>query len=336
MSATVKLSSAKLHECFQCLSLVAAKGSQLTPVSLSLKKDILTMTCLQGCVIQYSLNVESTGNEEFVFMFYDVTPIIPLTGDAEIEIDNYEVQVKGDSFKCAFPRGYGEPETYDFSQCSYTAIEHKDFSTGLKTILGMNLDKFYGQAVPVNIYGDIAVIKHACCYVQARAWGLPFTAQLDPDHVKMLIKFQPLEVSTSIADTIVFRRKNSIMQLPCRYEIPKNNFTEFLKGMESKCRVTLGGLHDRVREAAKVSNKSKCEILGTRAGLQVTITIENASSSLSVGDMNGDIQFVCMFHIQVFLAILKALGSGEIEILTGGDLVCLRTQTLIVLIRVEY
>lgn len=336
MLKSVTLPAKDLKDCFTSLSLVAAKGSQLTPVSLILDKNILKFNCLQGCVVQCHMPILNDEQVYVVIMYYDVTPIIPTDGEVTLSISSYDVSIEGVGFNCSFPLGYGSVEDYDFSTCVYEQISNKEYASGLRTLQGMNLDKIYGKAVPFSIYEGVSVIKHPCCYVQARTPGLPFVAQLDQEHIKMLTRFAPWEVSMSMKDTIVFRRKNAILQVPCRMDIPSNDFTSFLQDMQSKCVVVLGGLADKLRDASKVSTKSKCTVTGTKTGLQITTTIENASSSISVGDISGETEFMFSFPTQVLLTFFKAIGSGKVEILTGGDLICLRTQSLIILVRVDY
>lgn len=336
MSAKLKLQAKDLKQCFSSLSLIAAKGSQLTPVSLKLANNKLTFTCLQGCVVQSTLEVNCGDSLDIVFMYYDVTPVLPSVDEVYLEIDNDHLSVSGPTFSCAFPNGYGDPVTYDFSDCSYTKFGDSSYLDGLKTVMGMGLDKLYGKTVPLSVYGDVTVLKHACCYVQTRTIGLPFTAQIEAEHAKIITKLLPWEVSTSQKDTLVFRKQNTILQIPCRYGIPANNFTEFLKDMRPKCRVTLGSFYLRLRDMSKVSTKTKCSLVGYKEGLSITLTVENANSSIIIGKEADDIQFVFDFPIQVLLTFIKALGSGVVEILTGGDLICFRTQSLIILVRVEY
>ena len=120
MSAKLKLQAKDLKQCFSSLSLIAAKGSQLTPVSVKLANNKLTFTCLQGCVVQSTLEVNCGDSLDIVFMYYDVTPVLPSVDEVYLEIDNDHLSVSGPTFSCAFPNGYGDPVTYDFSDCSYT------------------------------------------------------------------------------------------------------------------------------------------------------------------------------------------------------------------------
>lgn len=336
MSARIELKAKDLKQCFSSISLIAAKGSQLTPVSLKLADNKLTFTCLQGCIVQTSVEVSSNEEINMVFMFYDVTPILPSIDSVYLEIEAEQLSVSGPTFSCAFPTGYGDPVHFDFSNCTYTKFGDTSYLDGLKTVMGMGLDKLYGKDAPLSVYGDVTVLKHACCYVQTRTIGLPFTAQVEAEHAKIITRLLPWEVSTSQQDTLIFRKQNTILQIPCRYGIPSNNFTEFLKGMEPKCKITLGSSFLRLRDMSKVSTKTKCNLIGYKEGLSITLSVENANSSIIIGKSEGDIQFVFDFPIQVILTFIKALGSGVVEILTGGDLICFRTQSLIILVRVEY
>lgn len=336
MSARIELNAKDLKQCFNSISLIAAKGSQLTPVSLKLADNKLIFTCLQGCVVQTYIEVPYDEKIEMVFMYYDVTPILPSIDSVFLEIESEQLTISGPTFSCAFPMGFGDATCYDFSDCTYTKFGDVKYLDGLKTVMGMGLDKLYGKDVPLSVYGDVTVLKHACCYVQTRTIGLPFTAQIEAVHAKILTKLLPWEVSTSQQDTLVFRKQNTILQIPCRYGIPGNNFTEFLKGMVPKCKITLGSSFLRLRDMSKVSTKTKCSLIGYKEGLSVTLSVENANSSIIIGKDDGDIQFVFDLPIQVILTFIKALGSGVVEILTGGDLICFRTQSLIILVRVEY
>lgn len=336
MSTVLTLPAKELKECFSALSLIAAKGSQLTPVSLILKDQKLSFVCLQGCIVQGSIAVASNEIANAVFMYYDVTPIMPPSGNVDVALYDYGVTVAGESFTCSFPTGYSDVTEFEFSDHKFTKIENNAYIDSFRVMLGMNLDKLYSKPVPVTVFGNVAVVKHSCCYVQTRMYNLPYKAQIDAEHVKMIMKFKPWEVSASSPNTLVFRKGNIVLQIPCRTGIGENDFPEFLKDMKTVCMVNAGGLYEKVNYTAKVSSKSKCTILTTARGIKISVNIDNASSSISNGDMSGDITFTTFFPISTLLAFLRAIGDDTMEILTGGELLCLRTQNLIILVRVEY
>ncbi len=336
MSTVVSLSARDLKSCFSAISLVAMKGSQLTPVSLILKNNKLQFICLQGCVAQCSILVASDEIANLVFMYYDVTPIIPPSGDVDVTLSSNGVSIEGEGFSCTFPKGYSDVTEFDFSNCKFTPIESDAYMDAMKNMMGMSLDKLYGTSVPVDAYQTVSVMKYPCCYVQTRTHGFPVTAQIDPEHMKMLIRFAPKEVSESIKDTLVFRKGTAMLQVPCRTDIPENDFLQYLSGLSAICRIDATGLYDKVKNASRLSNKSRCRIFVYKAGFKVVMTIGEATSSVSVGESADDLPFTAVFPIQVLLAFLRAIGNQTMEILAGGELLCLRTQSLIILVRVEY
>lgn len=336
MSTVVTLPAKELRDVFSTISLVVAKGSQLTPVSLELKDNKLSFVCLQGCVVQGSVAVASNEIAALVFMYYDVTPIMPPSGNVDVALFEYGVEVTGDDFSCAFPIGYSEVTEYDFSECKFTKIENDAYINSLRTVLGMNLDKLYGKPVPFSIYGAVAVVKHPCCYVQTRMYNVPFQAQIDPEHIKMIIRFKPWEVSTTIPDTLVFRKGSHTLQIPCRSRMGENDFVSFLKGLKSIGVMSATGLYDRVNYSSRVSTKSRCRLEITGGGIKISTTIDNATSTVSSGDVSTEILYTATFPISTLLAFLRAIGDDKMEILAGGELLCLRTQNLIILVRVEY
>lgn len=336
MSTTITVPSRDLRDCFSTLALIAHKGSQLTPASLILQNGKLTFICLQGCVVQSSLSVPCDEIANLVFMFHDVTPIMPPSGNVDVALFDYGVVVTGEDFSCQFPLGYSDVTEYDFSECRFTQIENNAYLDNLRIILAMNLDKLYGKPVPFTLFENVAVVKHSCCYIQTRTYGIPFQAQIDPEHIKMLIRLKPYEVSDTIPDTLVFRKGSNVLQIPCRSRVDENDFMLYMEQLKVVGTVSASKLYERVNYSSKIGSKSRCRIHVTESGIKITTNSDNASSSVSNGDMSKEITFTAMFPIPVLLAFFRAIGDSQMEILAGGELFCLRTQNLIILVRVEY
>ena len=107
-----------------------------------------------------------------------------------------------------------------------------------------------------------------------------------------------------------------------------------LSSMQKPVDLYLSKYVDSVKGLAKLSNKAICNLIVFENGLQTTIDEAGANMSVMCGE-RGNVVGTAQMPINAWINFLRALGSEHIQLLVGGDLLCLRNQFLIILTHVR-
>lgn len=329
MSAVIRLKAKELQEVLGGISPLIPSGSTEVPIGLHLKDDELIIVCLQGCVYQSVLNViESDATvADCTFLYHNMEVLLNHGSEVNLEITPVSVKIEGDDFSASFPLAYSTCDVQTLKDVSFQPIAGTQYLDGLRSLTNANLATLLKISSPIIVEGEIALQKFPNVWIQARTMGLPICAVLDIDHVKLILRFRPKEVSTDITGTLVFRNNKSILQLPCKVNNSKDKLVSLLEDMSTQVMLSLGNYADRLRIASKTESKAHCKVTLFEHGIQTTIAHNNTEIALSAGDKNGAVLGVFSLPLQMWLTFLKVLNSEEIQILIGGSKVCLRTTT---------
>lgn len=335
MSTVVSVRAYKFRKCLQYLSPIFPKGTTEIPLGINLSKGKLTLTCTTGCVFQAVLDVDSQDTATATVIYYStIGSFLPGEENIDIEFLPTGIQLSGDNFEVTLPMGYSTVLPYDFGKHYFKDIESLIYKDNMTTLLGMNLDKLYSKPRPIAIYQDVAVLKYPNTWVQIRTTGLSFVGSLDPEHVRMLCKFEPTRLSADEGNTLILQNDFATLRLPCRTDIEENNFVSLLKDMDKTLMLSFDGYLEKLRNASKIDSKSMCKLTIYEEGVKTTISVASTSMAVKAGKTDGDVLSVVHLPLQVWLAFIKALGNGVVQILVGGDKLCLRNQSLVILTRV--
>ena len=334
MSSVVTLDAYALYSTLNTLTPIMPKGSSCMPLGLHMQKGILTIVCIQGVVYQAKLEVNdelAVGNA--TIMYHDISSIIPKVGELSLEFTQSGVTISCDEFEASFSMGYSAVEEQDFSTAQFSPIKSSSYVEGLRRILNMNLEKLYNTIAPIAIHSEISLQRFQNVWVQVRSIGLSFDALLDSEHVKLLTKFVPKEVCTSVTGTLIFRNSKGILQVPCSNDNESGQITDLMKDLGEPVTVNVSSYLERVRQASKVNPKSHCKITLYKEGVKTTVSHENTNISLVAGKASNEVLAVTQMPMQVWLTFLRGLDSDVIQVLAGGGKICLRTQSTIIIAR---
>lgn len=336
MFTVVSVDAYKLRKCLQYLAPMFPKGTTEITIGLNLSKGKLTLTCTTGCVLQAIFDVDSQDTATATVIYYTtIGSFLPGEKNINIEFLPTGVILSGDGFEVTLPMGYSTVTTYDFGDVkNVKEITTKAYQENLNTLLSMNLDKLYSKVKPVTIYENLAVIKYPNTWVQTRSTGLSFVGSLDPDHVKLLCKFEPKRLSAADANSLWLQNDVATLRLPCNTNCEENNFASMLDKLGEPVTVSITGFVEKLRNAAKCDPKGSTKIALYPEGFKASLGAGNVSMSIKVGDCSDSVIAVMHIPTQMLLAFTKAMGSGTVQILYGGDLLCLRNQSMVILTRV--
>ena len=340
MSTSVSVSSNELANCFSELALLIPKGSKDLPVGVDLQAGYLSFYYNSGCVYLKRLEVDSTETEHCTMLFYDVSELIIATSKEEVLLtfENDGLHLSNSVADVTFQRGYSTVQYPEFPNSGYRAMLENGWNDNLKAVINMGLDKIYMKSAPITIGADTSVLKYPNTWVRCRTYSLDFKRVIDVDHIRLIVKFNPKEYQLLGTDAIVFRRKESYLMLPCK---PANDlqdtdefFTETLSKLSKPVTVNIAHHVNAVRKLSKICSRPTCNIVVYEEGFKTTIQETGAEMSVSCGKV-GRVIGTAQLPVSTWLVFLRALGTENIQLLVGGEILCLRNQSLIILTHVR-
>lgn len=335
MSARCLVRANDLSSCFHDINPLIPKGAKDMAVLFELKGSTLTIAHTTGCVYKSELAVSNPENsiETAIVMYKNLSDFIPNNGEIDIEIEAFGITLSDEDFTIQLPRGYSEIHLPDFPDVSYTTIETNTFTQGLLDLLNLGLANLYSVDKPIHVYGDISVLKYPNMQAQARTQGLPFKGLITPEHAKLLARFHPQEFYTDGTETLYMRKQGAYLVLPIQPLIEDNNFLNLMSRVDNPVTLSFDKYVDQVRSMAKLGKKLVCTITIYSDGILTKASADNVSIEAKTNVIGGEVLKVVQLPIDLWLALLKVVGNGKAQILYGEDCICLRTYSIILLVR---
>lgn len=336
MSTIVTIHAHDLLDVCSTLKNLVPSGSLEIPLGIKVVNGEMYFTCTTGVNYQTILKCdEDDVNLTANVLYYDISMLIPSSGLVSLEFLSHGVNIIGDGFLVEFNNSYSIVEDPEFPDVTYRASNPTLYSEGLKNLLNMGLNKLYSLQTPIVLLNDIALQMFPNTWVQVRVSSLNLQAILDYDHAKLLLKFSPTQVAMcSENNTVLLKNGNGVLQIPYKPVTDATNITALLEDLNTSCKFSIEHYLDKLRNVSKLNPKSSCKLAVFETGIKTTIKHNSSSVEVATGDITGSCLKVVHLPIQLWLTLLRGLGSSYIEILTGGDKLCLRTQATVIVTRV--
>jgi len=335
MSSVVRLKASNLRKVLTTIKPLFPKSTTEIPLGLQMSNGKLNIVCLQGLVFQSTIPVDDVlALNTATILYHDISTLLPSEGDIDIEFTPTHIYVYAKDFDVKFPVGYSVVEEQDFSKLAFSSINNSGFVEGFSRLLNMNLEKLMNQVSPIVVRNGLALQRFHNIWVQVRTTGLTFNAVLSTDHIKLLNKFVPSEVCTSIPGTLVFRNSTGILQLPCKPDNDTSKVTELMNDLGEPVNLHIRSYLERVKQIAKLDTKAHCNITLYKEGLKTTVSNNQVELSVKLGNTEHDVLQVCKLPIQLWITLLRGLDADIIQVLIGGGKICLRTGSTVILARV--
>lgn len=334
MSAGVIASGYELRKVFNDISPLFPTGTHVIPVLFRVHGSYLDIACTTGCVYRSSIPVNNPENVswELTALYKSLVDFVK-DGQIELKAETFGLLVKGSGFEIQLGLAYSTITWPDIPDVDFVEVNSTGYISGLRTLLNLGLDKIYAAEKPIHLYGSVAVIKYPNMQAQARTIGLDLVAVMVPEHVRMLIRFQPDHYYTNGVDSVILRRKDTFVILPMDVKREENLFIEFLNGMSEPITLSLDGLIDKLRNMSKLNPRGRCKLVLKESGLDITLSSENTYITTKLGDDQSKVLTALYLPMSVLLAMVKVTDGGKAQFLYKGDLLCLRTQSLIIVVR---
>lgn len=334
-SGTIVVPAVRFLDYISYLTPLFPKGSSTVPIGIDVTGNILTLTCTQGCYFQSTIEISNADNivKTATVLYCNVTEFVPSVGELYLEFLPFGLKVSGSGFDVVFPHAYSLINKVKFPDVDYETIPTTGYTAGLKYLLNMNLSSIYMSEKPIHIYRDVSVLKYPSMYVQVRTVGLPFYGTVTPEHVKLICRFAGTEVYADNPDYLLFRRNDSYLQVPRKTLSEENTFLRNMEGLSDPVTLDFDKYLERLRVMNKVG-KANVNLALHKEGLSTSVSFDNITLTDHINKTDSEV--VKAFHLPmaVWLSVVKACGSGYVQILYRSDVVCLRTQYIIILVRV--
>ena len=340
MSTELTMPTQKLAKCFSELALLIPKGSKGLPVGIDLQAGILSIYHNAGTVYLKQLDVNSQDTAHCTVLFYDISDLLISTGIAETKVTFQEngVRVYNDIVDLFLRHGYSTIEYPDLPRDGYVLLPASGWNSNLQTVLNMGLDKLYMKSTPITVASGTSVLKYPNTWVRCRTMGLNLNRVIDIEHIRLLNKFLPNQYQLLGNDSVLFRRDDAYLLLPCRQPndlADTDNFIQTaLSKMSEPIDVYVAHYLNSIRSLSKLSNKSVCNLVLFENGMKTVIEESGAGMSVLCGEA-GKVIGTVQIPLNAWLVFLRALGTDRIQVLIGGDILCLRNQFLVILTHVR-
>lgn len=332
--STVVVNQGELKVVLESITPLFPQGSREIPVGFHFNGDHLTIVCLQSVVYQAEIELQENLTTYCTIMYNNIAPLLEKTGFVELEVTPVSLIIRGGDFEIEFPFGYSDVEEQDIPADGYKPMSAAMYFNGFRSILNIGLEKLYKLDPSIILDGDIAVQKFPNVWLQVRTPGLPICTTIDRTHLKLIQNFSPQAVCDEVPGVLTFMNKNSVLQIPCKASNTSTNVMDVLGDMHDEVTLHLGNYFDRLNVATKVSGNSPCRIAIHEDGIVTTVVSGGVQVSLSCGANDGKLLNTIQLPLQLWMAFLKGIETNTFQILVGGDKICLRTQSLIIVTRV--
>lgn len=335
MLTRILVPTKRLRDSLSVLRPLFPKGSKTVPVGLNVENGELTITCTQGIIYQDSIEIDDLNATEHVtVLYFDITSLLYEDDETALEFGQVAVSLSNSAFEVSLHFGYSVVSPVTFELPEFRTIESTIYVDSIKTLAAMNLNKLYNTVAPLVFENTVVLQKYPNTWVQMKADGFGVRATIDVDHAKLLNVFAPKEIAVAKGSTLLFRKDNTLLQIPYKVNTDSKKITNLLDGMKVQCTVNPGKYLERLMSISKVDSKAHAQITVYTGGIKTTVTAESVNLSASAGESLTDVVSVFHYPILVWIAFLKALGSNYIEILTGGEKICLRSSVTVIVTRV--
>lgn len=335
MSSGVVVKANELRKCLMDIHPLFPKGSYTLPILFSLTGSNLTIVCTAGCTYSATLKVveQDVTSWEITVLYKSLIDFVPGTGLISFDHKPYGLTLTGNDFEVQLPTSYSIVSAVELPKVQFTEVSSNGYVKGLNNLINMRLGDLYQSEKPVTLYDQLAVLKYPNMQIQARALGLHLLAVMTPEHLKLLTRFEPKEVYCDNVSSVILKRNDAFLILPMKPAQEENKFVELLEGMSEPITLDVEHYIDKLRNMLKANNKGRCKIVFHENGISSSISQDNIVIKSGLGDTSGRVTKALYLPIQLWVKMVNALGNSNAQFMYGSETICLRTQSIIIVVR---
>lgn len=332
-TSTVSVNAADLVNALAGVKPLFVKGSKTIALHLVSKHSKLTVTA--GVDSMYTCDIPVVTEDaplDVTVTYFDITTLIANSGLAEFELIGGMLEIHTSRAIIKLPPAFSTVQEFPEDYNDVYPVSTDSVVAGVKTLLSAGLSRIYKKEKSITLHTDYAVIKYPNIWVRTRTIGLHWPGVvLAPDTAKMVVSFAPEAVAKLGDNYLVLFHKNDKMLIPVKLDKEPDDMLAIINTLGNSLFVNIATYLNDLRVLSHLET-TQITIEVYDSGFVTRAHTEGAELTIPVGSINN---FVHSFRVplDLWIACFSILGGGDIELLYKGDIICLRTRTVCILLR---
>lgn len=323
-----------LREAFSELKHFFVKGSQTLAVNFEVIDDRLCLSTGSNCLYLKWIPVKSPNNFSVTVAVIDLQFCLGDDEFTSLEFTPKGIKLENANISLLLSNAYSTvPRLPDISNVTFSAVNTEHVCSGLKTLTNVRLGAIYKKDNSIHIYDSTSILKYPNVWIVSQTLGLQFNAIVSAEHCRLIEAIGPTEFGFYNNEHIAVRNANTTLVFPCQKLSKENDISGMLKDMSKPRRYLLTQYLGQISmlEKMKVPHVS----IGLyEYGLTTNATKDNIDMKFKCGEVDNNLLRTFTVPLALWSACIKALNSDLIEILYKEDTLCMRTASVIILLRV--
>jgi len=310
------------------------KGQTTVPLRVQLKGGKLSFLVRGTCTYHAAISVSTDEVADVTVNFLEVSEYIPVDATVDVEIAGSSgIRIESNAVCLILVPAYSTVDDIDLPDCSWKSLENSSLLIALHTLAGTGLEGLYKTSPPLEMFGNLALLKYPNIYVQMRAPDLGMSVAMTQECAKYVHKFAPSSYALLSNDTLVFKKYETLLYVPVKCINSGTTCKDLIPEGGVSLRLDLDGFLSRLSALRKL-NADRCGISLYNKGLTVSVSVDMSSITTSVGDRESGFLASFMLPMQLAYICFRLLGNSLCEILYKEGVLCLRTPTLVIVVHV--
>lgn len=333
--STAIVQTKALRKTFTELKNFFVKGSYTLAVHFETVDDKLYISTGSNCLYRKGLEMkESIANTSATVTVIDLQYCLGDSDLTTLEFLPTGIRLENENAALMLNNAYSTvPKLPNLDDVSYFDINTEHICAGLKTLTNVRLSALYKKESPIHIYQNVAVLKYPNVWIATQTIGFQLSTILSAEHCKLMEIIEPTRIGMYSTDYLVAANDSTLLMLPCKevndsYEIP-NMIADMSGPYRQEWTQYLGQLS--ALEKTKVPFVS----IGLyEHGINTSAQKDGLDMNFRCGVTTGKLLTSFTVPLQLWFTCLKAINTELLEILYKEDTVCLRTTSVIIVLRV--
>lgn len=310
----VIVDAAQLKRMFRELKPVLRNASDGGLLGMSLRGNVLTVTCKNGLIYQRRFATDSSGTAVVTVLYRDLSELLPSDGIAVVLLSDKAVMISTPEFTTTLQAAYGEVTPYRQRCESFKQIQAAKLN---------NLASMFASLAPVSrtmksessvlLTSEVAICKYPSIWLE-----VPFTdfaTSIGVRELRTIANFGPRSVGIS-GDAIEFKNDAALLAVPITQVGVVKTCTQILRSPEPEVKIANIDIAERAASFAR-SVSGACKLTFCADGYILSYRSNNVEMSCNIGDVSAPIYTLDTYT--EYLQMIFKLIAGEQAYLTKAQ-----------------
>lgn len=327
----IRIDASELKAVFKDIKPIFKGAQDGALMGFTVENHILYITCSNGVVYEQQISSEQPGPYTLTVLYQDLSEILPGRGVVELDLSPLFVGVKGEAMSSVLQQANGIVSRYKRRCDSFSKIEPERIKQWARLFSETApVAKSIQREAPVIFKPPYAIMKFPAFWLQLPNEML--NTVMDLKDLKAVAEFSPTEFGVT-QDVIEFKRGSALLAI-ARNEMASCTYVGDMLSDHNSPAVLEGGVYlPKIQQFLRSVGPGACRCHFYTTGIDLVVSRPRVQSSLKAGRCETPITTIPTFleYVQMFF---KLCGDSAITITKGKASVCLRTQTLSMLLSI--